>query len=588
VDRSAVGISFEIAMKSYRRRAALVLTLVIASAGLAVFACTGEDVLRTAAGDVGTGTGNDGPSSATDGDPQGGDMTVEVTPAAPEALVGGTVKVHVKVGGTATRAGTVKVALAAGATDAGVSPLSFDKALLDLPPELPEGDVVVTVDATSRHGSYPINVVATGTAQGGAPLEGKTAAMVRVVGKPGQLDTAAGDGKGYVDFCPFAQSVACAPGDLFVYPDGRILLVASTYETGGSPTDKFLAARFLADGSLDPTFGTAGLVWRRVGNISAYSNAELAPMSNGSFVVAFTGGGKVAYARMSADGVIDESWGTDGGVESPLLSGDTTGGRIAPTATGFLIAGSLPVSGGSAGAVEAHLANGMLDPGFGDGGTVTFKVTSSTYGSSLVVDDTKNRVVVGGEDYGASSTATQAILVGLTSNGAIDDGFGAGITGCGPSFTEGCTPNKTATTTQDGVKGVVKYKNGYMAIAGFSSPSIPASVKVFHVGATGGTGSFPMIVVDAGGDAARPGALVVQPDDFFLVATGVQATTFFILRYGADGNLDPTFGTGGQAQSIPGYVRRLGFLEQGRELVAIGYEAGGQPRAIRIARYWLR
>ncbi|HVH41277.1 MAG TPA: delta-60 repeat domain-containing protein [Labilithrix sp.] len=569
-------------------RTAFALTLFAGSAALATFACVGDDPALVGGGDGGPG----GDGSLFDGaSPTAGELTVEMTPAQPEVLPGGSVKVHLKIAGSTPRTGNVKVSLAPAATAAGASPLTVDKAQLDLPGELPEGDVVVDVGASSRHGLFPITIVVTATAQSGAQLRTETSLVMRVVGSAGALDTGLGEGKGYFDFCPFPTTVACQPGDVFVYPDNRVLVVGSAYED--KVGDRFVAARFMPDGTLDPSFGTAGVVSQRIGTLFSFGRAEIAPMKDGSFVLAFTAASYLAYAHMSANGAIDPSWGQDGGVDSPLISGDSTNGRIVPTESGFLLVGSfmMPPDNHQVGAVRAHFADGGIDPSFGDGGTTTFKVSTSTTLASAVVDPNANgRIVVGGEDHNGDQTGTKAFLVALTAKGAIDSTFMGGPAGCGVNLIQGCATNDTPNTTQDGVKGILRHKNGYISVAGYSGFSpVEPTMKVFHTSSQGYSDLFNTIEVDAGADTnGWPGAFLVQPDDAFLVANGYYAQSFSIVRFDADGKLDAKFGANGAAQPVPGYVRRMGIIESGRQLFVIGSEGGSTPRAIRIARYWLR
>ena len=52
------------------------------------------------------------------------------------------------------------------------------------------------------------------------------------------------------------------PKDMALQPDGRIVIVGSLGDAASStiPSEDIMAARFLADGSLDPSFGSGGMV----------------------------------------------------------------------------------------------------------------------------------------------------------------------------------------------------------------------------------------------------------------------------------------------------------------------------------------
>ena len=107
---------------------------------------------------------------------------------------------------------------------------------------------------------------------------------------------------------------------LAIQPDGKIVVVgASDFRSrndGRHTLRDFAIARYTADGRLDPSFGSGGMVLTDFGD-SFSSNAEsVAIQPDGRIVVAGGGGGYFALARYSADGMLDTSFGRGGKVRT--------------------------------------------------------------------------------------------------------------------------------------------------------------------------------------------------------------------------------------------------------------------------------
>src|SRR5262245_57778215 len=62
-------------------------------------------------------------------------------------------------------------------------------------------------------------------------------------------------------------------GAAVIQPDGKMILAGSTDEGERSKPRKVLLARYLADGTLDPSFGSQGKVTTAVGNSSSWATA---------------------------------------------------------------------------------------------------------------------------------------------------------------------------------------------------------------------------------------------------------------------------------------------------------------------------
>src|SRR5690242_3397220 len=97
---------------------------------------------------------------------------------------------------------------------------------------------------------------------------------------------------------------------ILAQPDGRIVAIG----TGGGPYHSFAVARYLIDGALDPSFGSAGIAQAVFRDRSKAFAGVLQP--DGKIVAAGIAPGVqqqgFAVARFLANGTLDPGFGTDG------------------------------------------------------------------------------------------------------------------------------------------------------------------------------------------------------------------------------------------------------------------------------------
>jgi uncharacterized delta-60 repeat protein len=217
--------------------------------------------------------------------------------------------------------------------------------------------------------------------------------VVRLRAANGTLDPTFGSaGKRVIDFGTDDESVHGAA----LQPDGRIVLA-------GDSRLQPAVARLKANGALDTSFATAGkrtFSWGAIGRVTA---ALVAP--NGKILLGgFSGpeGGNIQVARLNANGKLDTTFGT-GGIAGIDFGGDDFGEAMARQADGrILVAGR----SSAAGAVVARLrAGGTLDPDFGGGGRVTLPGGGSV--SAILVQPDRRIVVAGNAGGSAAMTVTR-------------------------------------------------------------------------------------------------------------------------------------------------------------------------------------
>jgi uncharacterized delta-60 repeat protein len=161
-------------------------------------------------------------------------------------------------------------------------------------------------------------------------------------------------------------------------------------------------SRYRVNGQLDVGFGTDGRV---VVEFDMVSQAQAVVVDDQDRVIA---GGCVlvpgfkaqgfALARLNTDGSLDESFGEDGRVVTPIDGSGCINDLAIDTEDRIVAAGWVDVDGaGQRFALARYRPDGSLDAGFGDGGTVTttFPDQSNSFGEAVDIDG-EGRIFVAG------------------------------------------------------------------------------------------------------------------------------------------------------------------------------------------------
>jgi uncharacterized delta-60 repeat protein len=181
-----------------------------------------------------------------------------------------------------------------------------------------------------------------------------------------------------------------------IQSDGKI--VAAGDVNGGT---RIALVRYNTDGSFDAGFGTGGVVVTDIGTVhnEAYS---IALQSDGKIVLAgFSGNGAdydFALARYNTDGSLDPGFGTAGIVTTAIGTGHDLAYCVAIQPDGKIVAAGFTAASGNKYALVRYNANGSLDTTFGTGGKVTAAPgTSESYAYGIAIRNGK--IVVAGYSY---------------------------------------------------------------------------------------------------------------------------------------------------------------------------------------------
>ncbi len=165
----------------------------------------------------------------------------------------------------------------------------------------------------------------------------------------------------------FAEAHAVA-----VQADGKIVAA------GSAAAAAFALARYNPDGTLDPAFGTGGTVTTAFNNGFFTEANGLVLQRDGTIVAAggvlhFNFSSAFALARYTADGTLDPGFGT-GGTVTTDIAGTGTATALVAQPYGMLVAAGTADPGTGSGydfTLLRYRHDGSLDPRFGTAGRVT-------------------------------------------------------------------------------------------------------------------------------------------------------------------------------------------------------------------------
>jgi len=355
--------------------------------------------------------------------------------------------------------------------------------------------------------------------------------------------------------------------------DGKIVVAGSVI--GGPNFTELGLARYNTNGSLDSSFGNGGIV------TNADSPAfALALQSNGKILVGSLAGFGFTVLRYNANGTLDATFGTNGTATvqpfGEFFFTPVTGGIVALPDGKILAA----VTGGFSGGVMVRLlANGQLDTSFGANGA----------GAVQLVANAQSIALLPGGKILVSTNVGSVLAARYTSSGGLDTSFGV----------SGQIPNL-------GGNAIIPITNGEFIGVGtiVTAPEPPPAsnnTQGFSVvrynprgvidgifGANGGAATaFPpntysvalAVAVQSNGEIVVGGETVADNPAF----VSGQPISFALARYTANGQLDTTFGTGGLVTTAVGnaltFVSALAIQSDGKVL-ALGSNTPnefGQP-----------
>jgi len=377
--------------------------------------------------------------------------------------------------------------------------------------------------------------------------------------------------------------------------DGRFV-ACGQYDAPSGSSSELIVVQFLADGTLDTSFGTAGMAAVDFGPSDDICTG-IAIQTDGRAVVVGYAQNLVGFppvysyhpiaARLTSAGALDASFGNGAGqVQLPQQGGSQA---VALQADGKIVIAGFEIPEGDNGTdygIERLLADGSVDPGFGTEGRVTvdFAGSPSFEMPSAVAIDAQARIVVAGTSDRYLDAGMG--IVRLLGNGQFDDTFGSnGV------VVAGLDAEHIAYGYALHLEG-----NGGVVVGGMRSSAkdlLVAAARLLENGsmdATFGTQGVATIPYAPAGVEWNPRtyAMARQSDGKYVLAGSVvdpDGKQFTLLaRIDAEGQLDPTFADAGTAVfDFVGSADAIQYfsamtLSAGRVLAAGGL---GNPNEVR-------
>ncbi len=365
--------------------------------------------------------------------------------------------------------------------------------------------------------------------------------------------------------------------------DGKVV-VAGIANGAGESAD-LAVVRFNADGSLDSSFGTAGLFAINVGDFGS-SGLDLAIQPDGKIVVVgtvyndiFSGGIGFLVIRLTNGGVPDSTFSGDG------IFGFNFDGSSWAQAVAIQDDGRIVIVGRtnnlSAMAVARLTTGGALDSSFsGDGKVLVDFTMGDDEAWDVVMQEDGRILVVGDADTGVGSVA---VVVRLLSNGTLDTTFGSGGGG-GAAINFGYDSFGRAIALQ---------KDGKIVIAGITDSATSVAVARLTTGGLldptfSGDG---MVTRDFNYGPDEGWDVAMQGDGRIVVAgSGYVDGLHYValLRFTTDGTPDPTLGGYGYSLVSFGFNafgRGVAIQPHDHKIVATGFvQAGSSESSLTVIR----
>ena len=388
----------------------------------------------------------------------------------------------------------------------------------------------------------------------------------------GQLDPTFGkSGKVLTPFPVCPVFCGATPNAAALQSDGKIV-VAGTINTPTGTGLVSVLVRYNSNGGLDNSFGSAGM-----------TQLPSSTPGEGFFAVAIQTDGKIVaataqqekgniVARFNANGTLDTTFAAAG---LAIFGNQNVSPRI-PEGLVLQPDGKILLSYG---ALTRLNTDGSLDTTFGSGGT------AATVGGQSVALQSDGKILVGGG----------LTLSRYNSDGTLDTSFGiAGIAG---------SPAE--------LNAVLFQGNGSIVTAGFlttqpaPSGSPLTELAVLRYTASGvpdtpfGTGGGAFAPPASSGFLSDAAAVAVQTNGdivaggLTMAVSGSAGAQFEVARFTGAGQIDPTFGSGGQVITSFGGTNEFAtvvLLQADGKIVAVGnsskvVNASTDASSFALARY---
>jgi uncharacterized delta-60 repeat protein len=318
--------------------------------------------------------------------------------------------------------------------------------------------------------------------------------------------------------------------------DGKIVVAGTTWD---QRRGELAVARYQPDGTLDTTFNGTGKVTTAVGNDGDKING-IAIQPDGKIVVGGTSGFReFELARFNADGSPDKSFSGSGKKLFPIGKGNAIAGDVL-----LLPNDRIVVVGGALGEKNADFAlvcgrsDGTLDTSFNSSGMVLTDFGDTEYAYCATVQSDGKMVLAG---FSGLATNADLAVARYLPDGSVDETFGEG----GKSIHD-------VGGSADYCRCVIVQPDGKILVvgnSGFGDESQFLLARFCKDGSSDvGFGNKGFVTTAIGDSSSIATSEILLADGKILVAGQASQNhkkSFVLVRYNADGSLDPSFNGSG-------------------------------------------
>jgi uncharacterized delta-60 repeat protein len=363
--------------------------------------------------------------------------------------------------------------------------------------------------------------------------------------------------------------------------DGKLLVAG--FSNNGTNND-FALIRYLTDGSLDPAFGTGGIVTTPIGTGNEGGQCVIIQPNNKIIVAGFANMGTTDFAlvRYNPDGTLDNTFGTAGIVTTPLgLSNEQSQSVVLQTDGKIVAAGFTDNGADTDFGVVRYDTSGVLDPTFNTTGIVTTDFGNGNDVGRSVAVQTDGKIVVGG--WASDGAFMDFAVARYNTNGTLDATFDV----------DGMVTDTVGSIDDQGYSLAIQ-PDGKLVLAGISNNGVDFDFAIIRFNTDGSLdNSFDTdgrVTTNFAGANDFGYSVAIQADGKILV--GGQSLNganndFGLARYNPNGSLDLSFGTGGLVTTDLGSTGDIGWSVaiQGDEKVVVAGSNSLSGGAFGVVRY---
>jgi len=368
-------------------------------------------------------------------------------------------------------------------------------------------------------------------------------------------------------------------------PDGKMVVAGISYANNDYSDEDFAVVRYNPNGTRDTTFGVNGKATTDFPNLAAVPSAVIVQPDGKILVVGgafplFTFLGDFALVRYNANGTLDPSFGTGGIVRTRFSAGGSyafaaalqSDGKIIATGTVF-VDFSTDDSSNTDFALVRYNPNGTFDKTFGNGGGVITDFDGFNDDIYAVLLQPDGKIVAVGDAKNPAHYYDFAIARYLP-NGAIDTTFGAA----------GKVRTDFGASNLDIAYSAALQANGKIVAAGTATLN-DDSYGDFAIARYNSNGTLDTnfsqdgrVTIDFGSILQSAYSVLIQTDGK-IVTVGYpnsesSDSDFLLARCNRNGSLDSTFGVGGKVRTSFGNLNdgaNAAVLQSDGKIVAVGF-----------------